>query len=148
MSSQVLLRAALVTVAVAAVAFFGAGLRASNAASDGAAIVNGAGERTPAEAARALDLLRDARSFNADKDPEVNEVILLLSITGKAERSLALAEALVAAEPRNADTWFALWVAAQGAGERERADRAIAELRKLDPLRARALERLGPQASS
>ena len=82
MLSRVLLRAALVVVAVAAVVWLGAGLRASNAASDGAAIVNASGERTPAEAARALDLLRDARDFNADKDPEVNEVILL-SVTGK-----------------------------------------------------------------
>jgi hypothetical protein len=147
MSSQVLLRAALVAVAVAAVAFLGAGLRASNAASDGAAIVNGAGERTPIEAARALDLLRDGRSFNADKDPEVNEVILL-SVTGKAEQSLRLAETVVAAEPDNVDTWFALWAAALAAGERRRADRAIAEVRELDPLRARTLERLDRQASS
>ena len=54
----------------------------------------------------------------------------------------------MAAEPRNVDTWFALWAAALAAGERQRADRAIAKVRELDPLRARTLQRLDPQASS
>ena len=97
------------TIAVLALAWLVAGLHASEAESDGAAIVSGAGGQIPrAEVARGLDFLHDAQSLNADKDPEVNEVILL-SVSGSEAKSLALAEQVVAEEPGNVDTWFALW---------------------------------------
>jgi Flp pilus assembly protein TadD len=96
---------------------------------------------------RGLDRLCGARSFNADKDPEVNEVILL-SATGSAAESLRLAERVVTEEPGNVDTWFALWAASLAAGERERANQALARVLELDPLRARILERLDPRSST
>ena len=105
------------------------------------------GQIPRAEVARGLDFLHDAQSLNADKDPEVNEVILL-SVSGSEAKSLALAEQVVAEEPGNVDTWFALWAASLAAGDRQRADRALAEVRSLDPLRARVLERLDPQSSA
>jgi hypothetical protein len=144
MSSRLLIRAALVAVAVVAAAWLVVGLRASDAESEAASIVNGASARTPsAEVVRGLDLLRDARSWNADKDPEVNEVILL-SVSGSEEESLRLAERVVREEPDNVDTWFALWAASLAAGDRGRAARALDEVRSLDPLRARVLEHLDP----
>ena len=51
-------------------------------------------------------------------------------------------------EPGNVDTWFALWAASLAAGERERANQALARVRELDPLRARILERLDPRSST
>jgi hypothetical protein len=148
MSSRVPARIALVAVALVACAWLVAGLRASDAESDAAPIVDGASKRTPpAEVARGLDRLRDARSFNADKDPEVNEVILL-SVTGSEAESLRLAERVVTEEPDNVDTWFALWAASLAAGKRDRTSQALARVRELDPLRARILQRLDPRSST
>ena len=143
-----LVRAVLVTLAVMLVGWLVAGLRAAGAESEGAAIVEGAESKTASdEVARGLDRLRDAQSLNADKDPEIDEVILL-SVTGSTGKSLALARKVVAEEPGNVDTWFALWAASLAADDRRRADLALARVRSLDPLRARVLERLDPQAQA
>ncbi len=136
-------------VALVAAGWLIAGLRATDAESEGAAIVNSPqGKNPPDEVRRGLDVLRDASRLNADKDPEINEVILLLSVSGSTGEALALAEQVVGEEPQNVNAWFALWVASLAARDRERASRAISEVRRLDPLRARVLDRLGPQRAA
>ena len=82
-------------------------------------ILHGARSRPP-RSARGLDILRDARRLNADKEPEINEVILLLSVSGSTAKALALAEQVVDEEPQNVDAWFALWAASLAAGDRAR----------------------------
>ena len=149
MSSRLFVRATLVAVALVAAGWLIAGLRATDAESEGAAIVNSPrGKISPDEVRRGLDILRDARRFNADKEPEINQVILLLSVSGSTSKALALAEQVVDEEPQNVNAWFALWAASLAAGDRARADRGISEVRRLDPLRARALERLDTQSSA
>jgi hypothetical protein len=148
MFSRLLASAGLILVAVLAIAWLSAGLVATQAQSEGAAIVDEAGAETPrAEVARGLDLLHDAQWLNADKEPDVNEVILLAG-TGSEAESLQKAERLVQVEPENVNTWFALWAASLAAGEPRLTARALAEVRKLDPFRARVLKRFEPKRST
>ena len=146
MSAPVIARLALVALALVAGAWLAVSVRSSDEESEGAALVNGAGKLPEAEVARTLELLRDAKRFNADKDPEINEVILL-SVNGRADSARVLAESVVAEEPENVDAWFALWAAAVAAGDREQAARGLREVRTLDPLRANVLEELSPLSS-
>ena len=141
-------RAGLVAVALLAAAWLATGLRATDLQSQAQAVVDRVQENPPrAEVERAIDRLRDARSFNADKAPVVNEVLLLWE-AGRIDRATALGEQVVADEPQNVEGWFALWVTSLVAGDRERAAEAIARVRELDPLRANVLERFDPSAAA
>ncbi len=96
---------------------------------------------------RGISTLSDARLLNADKDPLVNEVILL-SASNRIDEANELAERVVEDEPENADAWFVLWVASLAAQDRPRAEQAINRLRELDPLRGNTLKRLDPDSGS
>jgi tetratricopeptide (TPR) repeat protein len=147
MIAPVLLRVALVALAVLAVAWLATGLRASELESDGQAVVDKLGDNPPrAEVERGIDALRDSQRLNVDEEPVVGEILLLLDI-GRRTEAKALGERLVVDEPENADSWFGLLVASLATGNRERAGQAIDQLRELDPLRGNVLERLDPYGS-
>jgi tetratricopeptide (TPR) repeat protein len=138
-------RIALLAAALAATAWLGASLRASELESQAQAVVDRVQEDPPqAELDRAIDDLRDARSFNADKMPLVNEALLLWQ-AGRVDQGAAVAERVVADEPRNVEGWFALFAISTAAGDRERASEAIGRVRALDPLRANVLEGFNPR---
>ncbi len=140
-AAPVLVRVALVVVALLASAWLAAGLRAIELESEAQTVLDRVSERPPqADIERAIDNLRDARRYNADKTPDVNRALLLWQ-GGRLEQATALGERVVADEPLSVEGWFALWAISLQAGDRQRAARVIAQLRELDPLRARTLER-------
>jgi hypothetical protein len=139
-------RLVLVATALVAAAWLAASLRASDLESRAQEVVDRVREDPPpAELERAIADLRDARSFNADKEPLVNEALLLWQ-AGRLGDARARAERVVADEPRNVEGWFALWAVSAAAREPERARQAMVHIRALDPLRANALERFDPRA--
>jgi hypothetical protein len=138
-------RLALLAAALVAAAWLAASLRASELESRAQVVVDRVQEDPPqVEVDRAIDDLRDARSFNADEMPLVNEALLLWQ-AGRVDQAAAVAERVVADEPRNVEGWFALFAISTAAGNRERASEAIARVRALDPLRANVLERFNPR---
>jgi cytochrome c-type biogenesis protein CcmH/NrfG len=145
-SARVITRLALLAAALVAAAWLVASLRASDLESRAQAVVDRVQQDPPqAELDRAIGDLRDARSFNADEMPLVNEALLLWQ-AGRMDQAAAVAERVVADEPRNVEGWFALFAILTAAGERERASHALARVRTLDPLRANVLEGFNPRA--
>jgi tetratricopeptide (TPR) repeat protein len=139
-------RLALLAAALVATAWLTAGLRASDLESKAQAVVDRVQEDPPqVELDRAIAVLRDARSLNADQKPLVNEALLLWQ-AGRVYQAAAVAERVVADEPRNVEGWFALFAISTAAGDRERASEAMARMRVLDPLRANVLEGFNPRA--
>lgn len=139
-------RVVLVATALVALAWLALSLRATNLESQAQEVVDRVREDpAPAELERAIDDLRDARRFNAGREPLVNEALLLWQ-AGRLEEATALSERVVAEEPRNVEGWFALWAVSVAAGDRERARQAMVHIRAVDPLRANVLEGFDPQA--
>ena len=141
MSDSVALRAALVLVALLVLAWLAASLRATNLVEDGNAVLAKAqrGSIPPEELREGRDLLHRARRFNADLDPRLREGFLLL-LSRRSADALASAQDSVRREPENFDTWYLLYLAAQGAGDREEAARARRMILELNPLAVDRLE--------
>jgi hypothetical protein len=136
-------------VAVAAIvaAWLALSLRAVEFAGDGAAVLErgqvGAGLGRPggisrAEAEHGLELLRRAQDYNADSQPLLDEISLLL-VMGRERAADAAARRAVADEPDNPAAWTLLFVASRLVGDRETATRAARQIRLLNPLFARTL---------
>jgi tetratricopeptide (TPR) repeat protein len=134
LSSQVLLRFALVAVAFAAIAWLALGLRAIHLEAEGRQVLENAqrGEITRSELQEGLDLLRRAQRANPDKDPRLAESVLLI----EAERenaAITLAERVMADEPENLEGWLVLYLAAIRTGDRPRAARVLRRIEHLNP---------------
>ncbi len=91
------------------------------------------GSVPPEELRRGPRPLHRARRFNADLDPRLREGFLLL-LSRRSADALASAQDSVRREPENFDAWYLLYLAAQAAGDRERAARARRMILELNPL--------------
>jgi predicted Zn-dependent protease len=126
-------RVAVALVAVAALAWLGVMERDAYLRARG---VETAGQlRKPADFARAEADLRAARLLNPDATPDVDRAVLYLA-AGRRRDAVALLEDVVRSEPDNRTAWVVLY----GASDRRdaaAAERALAALRRIDPLNAR-----------
>jgi Tetratricopeptide repeat len=129
------LRYALVAVALLVAAWLVLSFRATDLAADGRAVVERAqsGGVSAAEVRRGLDQLRQSRRLSVDQDQLVDEAALLAS-AGQVQEGIAAVERVVADEPENLRAWAFLYVVSLAAREPERAERALAAVRELDPL--------------
>ena len=89
------------------------------------------GALTPAEVARAEDLLETARRLNPDRRPDLYEAVVL-GRDGREREAVAVLRKTVAAEPENLEAWALLARTARRADPRLAA-RARARLRVLAP---------------
>jgi tetratricopeptide (TPR) repeat protein len=140
-SASVLLRGALVVVALVVLGWLAVSLRATNLVEDGNDVVVEAqrGAIPPGELRRGRDLFHRARRFNADLDPWLREGFLLL-LSRRNSDALADARNSVRREPENFNAWYLLYLAAQGAGDRDEAARARRAIVALNPLVANRLD--------
>lgn len=144
MSGSGIVRAALVAVALLVVAWLAVSVRTSNEEAEGAAVADTATRSTPpGELERATRALEDARLLSLSKEPEIKEAALLVA-DDRAGEAGQVAARVVAAEPENAEAWFVLWLAAVARRDEAQAARALAQVRTIDPLRARVMRRLTP----
>jgi predicted Zn-dependent protease len=91
--------------------------------------------RRPADVARAEADLRGARFLNPDTAPDVDRAVLYLGV-GRPRQAAALLEDVVRQEPQNRIAWAVLYGATRGR-DPAAAGRALAALRRLDPINAR-----------
>jgi predicted Zn-dependent protease len=122
-----IVRAAVVLLAVAAIAWLGAGIAASRAQDDLGRLVATTAAPDRADLARADELRRRAERAVPGRRPSLLEATLLV----KADRAAAarLLEGVVAAEPENAEAWLLLSQASEG----RRAEQARERVRALAP---------------
>jgi Flp pilus assembly protein TadD len=121
-------RGLLAAVALAAIAWFGAGLRAFDAHSEAQQLtqeLRDAPERN-ANVSDSLEALRDTRPLLPDGESMLVEGELLAA-AGRGEDAAAVARRLVATEPDNDRAWFLAYLTS-GESERPRALRRLTEL--------------------
>jgi hypothetical protein len=129
-----------VVVALLVGAWLVLSLRANALQARGEAVLERArsGEATNAQLERGRDLLRQARRFNADKRPLLDEALLLSSVGRHATASVVI-DKLVEEEPDNFEAWVVVYLGALEAGHETRAREAYRKVRALNPLVARTL---------
>jgi len=88
-----------------------------------------------ADAARAERALRDARMWNPDSAPDTG-LAFLYQGTGRREEAVKLVDDVLRREPDNLTAWGLLFTLSRGVDAADER-RALAERRRLDPLRAR-----------
>jgi predicted Zn-dependent protease len=127
----VIVRAAIVLIAIAAAAWLGAGIQASRAQDDLARLVATTAEPDEADLARARELRSDAERYLSGRRATLLEATLLLRADERAQAARLL-EDLVADEPENAEAWLLL---AQASEDRdpEREAQARERVRALAP---------------
>jgi tetratricopeptide (TPR) repeat protein len=81
----------------------------------------------PDEVERARDAFRAARRLNVDREPVIDEGLLLVA-TGRSEEAADLAERATEAEPENSRAWFLAFAAAQDPTRAEEARRRLSDL--------------------
>jgi hypothetical protein len=124
----VIVRAAIVLVAIAAVAWLSAGIAASRAQEDLAHMVATTGEPDRGDRARASDLRRTGERRVPGRRPSLLEATLIVRVDRAA--AAALLEDVVADEPENAEAWLLLAQATEGT---QRAEQAMERVRALAP---------------
>jgi predicted Zn-dependent protease len=126
-----MIRAAIVLLALAAVAWLGAGIAASRAQDDLARLVATTAQPDDADLAHAVDLRRKAERWAPGRRPSLLEATLRLKSDDR-EGAAELLEDVVADEPENAEAWLLL---AQASEDRdpEREAEARARVRALAP---------------
>jgi len=122
-----MIRAALAVLAVAAVAWLGAGISASRAQDDLGRLVATTARPDRADLERADELRRKAERWVPGRRPSLLEATLRLKGDDRAGAARLL-EAVVADEPENAEAWLLL---AQASEDREA--QAMARVRALAP---------------
>lgn len=134
MSSRVLLRSALVALALLVVAWLALALRATRLEAEGREVVDRAqrGDISDAEVNAGLDTLRRARRFNEDNEPRLAEAALLAD-AGRLAAATAVAERVVDDEPENLEGWVVLYLGAAATGDMQRSARALRTLITLNP---------------
>jgi hypothetical protein len=126
------IRIALVALAVLAGGWLAVQERAADAERelDGIAFRPG-GALSPAEVARARDLLAADRRLNPDRRPDLYEAVVL-GRSGRERKAIAVLRGTVAAEPENLEAWALLARTAEDT-DPQLAQRARARLRELAP---------------
>jgi predicted Zn-dependent protease len=122
-----MIRAALVVLAVAAIAWLGAGIAASRAQDDLGRLVATTARPDRADLERADELRRKAERRVPGRRPSLLEATLRLKGDDRAGAARLL-EDIVADEPENAEAWLLLSQASEA-----RADRARERVRALAP---------------
>jgi hypothetical protein len=126
------LRAVLALFAVLVLAWLMLGARAVRLEDQASAVTDRAraGEAVAAaEVEQARERLGDARELSPDQGPSIREGQLLEAVGRKAEADF-IARSVALAEPDNMQAWFLAWVAAT---DEEAKERALAQLRRLNP---------------
>jgi len=126
-----MIRAAIVLLALAAVAWLGAGIAASRAQDDLARLVATTGQPDQADLQDAAEPCRKAERWVPGRRPSLLEATLRLKGEDR-EGAARLLEDVVADEPENAEAWLLL---AQASEDRDaaRADEARERVRALAP---------------
>jgi predicted Zn-dependent protease len=126
-----MIRAAIVLLALAAVAWLGAGIAASRAQDDLARLVATTALPDDTDLADAADLRRKAERWAPGRRPSLLEATLRLKAEDR-DGAAELLEDVVADEPENAEAWLLL---AQASEDRdpERATEARERVRALAP---------------
>jgi hypothetical protein len=121
----------LVVIAVLAVAWLGLGLRAVRLEDQAEATVDRAraGPVSAEEVQRARDKLHEAKRFNPDQGPVIQEAALMEAV-GDEHAAGLLARAVTLREPDNLQAWFIAWAADENPESKEQ---ALDELRRLNP---------------
>jgi hypothetical protein len=133
--SSILVRSALVAIALLAGAWLVLGVRALNLESEA---------RSPSSGLeRSLSSLRSARLLSVDKEPLLNEGLMLFA-SGRREEGVAIAKRVVAEEPDNLDAWLALYYLYSTSSDPKRAAHATRRVRALNPLAGDRLEEARP----
>jgi predicted Zn-dependent protease len=124
-------RAGIVVLAVAAIAWLGAGLAATRAQDDLSHLVAVTEHPTARQIARAADLRRDAERWVPGRRPSLLEATLR-GKAGDVAGAVRLLQQVVRDEPENGEAWLLL---AQAARDRDPAlaERARARVRVLAP---------------
>jgi hypothetical protein len=146
--TSVVIRCALVAVALVGGAWLVLGVRSLDLEADATDVLAKAqrGRISTEEVRSGQDLLRRARFLNADEGPRLSEGLLL----GQARRLgewVAITERVVADEPENYDGWHYMYLASIAASDRRRADQALRRIRVLNPVAAAGLESRAPRGS-
>jgi predicted Zn-dependent protease len=127
-----LLRTALVFVAVLALGWLGVLYRDARLGQSAAGVFYPGTKLSQSEFDRQMERLRDAQLLNPSRTWETLRVSFLL-LAERPQEALRVADRLVAEEPDNVEAWLVL----RGAAERvdpRREKQAIAEIRRLNPL--------------
>jgi hypothetical protein len=139
--TSVVIRCALIAVALVAGAWLVLGVRSLDLQSDATDVLAKA-QRDPISAdelRHGRDLLRRARFLSADEGPRLSEGLLL----GEARRFkqwVAATERVVEDEPDNYDGWHYMYLASIAARDRQRADLALQRIHVLNPIAGAGLE--------
>jgi tetratricopeptide (TPR) repeat protein len=143
--ASILIRGALVAVALVAAAWLALGVRALDLESQArtAAYADGNASLTPVERKRARRALQDARVLSVDHEPLLNEGLLLFA-AGRRKQGIAIAERVVREEPDYLDGWTSLYYLYSVTGDKKRAARVARTVRLLNPHAADTLREAGP----
>jgi predicted Zn-dependent protease len=101
------IRLALLTVAVAACAWFALGVRATHDTEVASSILSGSNSLTPQHAHAALSEIAAAETLNPDQALEILRAQVELH-SGNVAGAVAIAKAVVRREPKNAAAWVVL----------------------------------------
>ena len=143
--ASIVIRGALIAVALVAAAWLALGVRALNLKSEALtpADADGNASLSPVERERARRALRDARVLSVDHEPLLNEG-LLLSAAGRRKQGIAIVEQVVREEPDYLEGWISLNYLYSVTGDKKRAARAARKVGSLNPLAADTLRDAGP----
>jgi hypothetical protein len=131
----VLVRSVLVIVALLAGAWLVLGIRAQDLESEA---------RSPSsDMRRSLGSLRSARLLSVDKEPLLNEGLVLFA-SGQHEEGIAIAKRVVAEEPDNFDGWLGLYYMYSTSRDSNRAAQAARRVRALNPFAGVLLKEARP----
>jgi hypothetical protein len=140
----VLIRSAMVAMALLAAGWLVLSFRSFELESDGQELIGRSqrGSITSDELNRVRTRLQSARRFSVDQDPAIIEGVLLDS-TGRPDQAAAVAEDVVEDEPDNVDGWIVLYLALSdlkgAARDPRREAEALRMVRRLNPLAADAV---------
>ena len=126
-----LLRATLVVLAAAAIAYYALGIRSLQLEDDAVKLATSF-DLTAADAERAEDLLDRAGRYDPREDNEIRKAELRI-FSGEPERALELLDGVVKREPENVVAWILIVRAADLAREPGVAERARARVAELNP---------------
>jgi predicted Zn-dependent protease len=101
------IRAVLLAIALAACVWFALGARAAHDQDAATNVLNARSTLSGPEAKKALSLIDDARTLNPDQSLNILRAQVELH-SGHPHLAVAIAKAVVAKEPLNADGWFVL----------------------------------------
>jgi hypothetical protein len=129
-------RVAVALVALLAIGWLGVLLRDERVGTSAADRIFYAPELPPAELGRQLDRMEDARLLDPDPKVDLNRAGLLL-LRGRHQEAAAIAGAQARREPANLEAWRIVYQATRES-DPARARQALAAIRRLNPLGARA----------